>query len=217
MLDNPAVGSIIVGARLGRSENIEDNLRLFEFSLDEESRRELQEAMAQLDPIPGGCGDEYRKEPFLTASGDLSHHIDKIPPAYTSKTGRDGRTLVLSGTPWEEMAGYCRAVREGDRIWVSGTTATHEDRLIGGSDPEAQVHFVIDKIEGALQSLGSCLEDVVRTRIFINDINQWEPVARAHGERFRKIEPANTLVQAGLVGDQYLVEMEVEAKIPKRD
>jgi len=68
------------------------------------------------------------------------------------------------------MAGYCRALRAGDRIFVSGTTATHGERIIGGKDPAAQTHFVIDKIEGALQSLGSRLEDVVRTRVFVSNL-----------------------------------------------
>jgi enamine deaminase RidA (YjgF/YER057c/UK114 family) len=75
------------------------------------------------------------------------------------------------------------------------------------------VHFVIDKIEGALQSLGSRLEDVVRTRVYVRDIADWEAVARVHGERFGEIQPANTLVEAGLVGDGYLVEMEVDAVV----
>jgi enamine deaminase RidA (YjgF/YER057c/UK114 family) len=109
------------------------------------------------------------------------------------------------------MAGYCRALRKGDRIWVSGTTATHGERLIGGSDLAAQAHFVIDKIEGALQSLDSSLKDVVRTRIFIKNISDWETVARVHGKRFRDIKPVNTLVKADLVGAEYLLEMEVEA------
>ena len=83
--------------------------------------------------------------------------------------------------------------------------------MIGGEDPAAQTHFVIDKIEGAITSLGGSLADVVRTRIFVNDINQWEPVARAHGLRFKGINPANTLVEAKLVGEGYLVEIEAEA------
>ena len=122
---------------------------------------------------------------------------------------------MLSGTPWEEYAGYSRAVRRGNNIWISGTTATHEDRIIGGSDPTAQIHFVIDKIEGTLKSLGAQLEHVVRTRIYVRDIADWEAVARAHGERFRNILPANTLVQASLIGDEYLVEMEAEAEVPE--
>ena len=111
------------------------------------------------------------------------------------------------------MAGYSRAVRSGDRILVSGTTATHGSRLIGGSDPAAQTHFVIDKIQAAVESLGGRLEDVDRTRIFVNDIENWEPIARAHGQRFAAIRPVNTLVQAHLVGSEYLVEMEAEARV----
>ncbi len=213
ILEQPAVGGIIIGARLGKSEHIEDNLRLFEFSLEETSRAEIDDALSELRPIPGDCGDEYRKPPFLTASGDLSHHLDSVPPPYAAHTAPDGRSRVLSGTPWEDIAGFCRATRREDRILVSGTTATHGDRAIGGNDPAAQTHFVIDKTEGAIQSLGGRLEDVVRTRVYIQNLEDWEPVARAHGERFGEIQPANTLVQAGLIGDEYLVEMEAEALV----
>jgi len=213
ILEEPAVGGVIIGARLGKSEHIQDNLGLFEFSLDKISRREIDEALAKLQPIPGDCGDEYRKPPFLTASGDLSHHIESIPPPYKAQAGGDGRSKVLSGTVWEDLAGFSRALRHGKRILVSGTTATQGDRAIGGSDPAAQTHFVIDKIEGAIQSLGGQLKDVVRTRIYVQNVSDWEPVARVHGERFRDIQPANTLVQAGIIGDEYLVEMEVEAVV----
>lgn len=213
VLDEPTVGGIIVGARLGESDHLEENLRLFEGPLDEADRAALDEALARLRPIPGDCGDEYRRPPFLTASGDLRHHLEAIPPPYSPQPGPNGRSLVLSGTPWEEMAGYCRAVRQGDRIVVSGTTATHRDRQIGGRDAAAQLHFVVDKIDGAIQSLGGRLEDVVRTRIFVRDLGDWEAVARAHGQRFRGIQPANTLVQAGLVGEGNLVEMEAEALV----
>ncbi len=211
VLDQPSVGGIIIGARLGLHEHIDDNLRLFQFALEDRDRADLDAALSGLDDIPGGPGDEYRREPFLTASGDLSHHLDRFPPPYASESRPDGRHIVFSGTPWEEMAGYCRAVRHGRNIWVSGTTATHRQAVIGGSDAAAQTHFVIDKIDGALQSLGSRLHDVVRTRVFVSDASHWEAVARAHGERFREILPANTLVQAHLIGDEYLVEMEAEA------
>jgi enamine deaminase RidA (YjgF/YER057c/UK114 family) len=120
---------------------------------------------------------------------------------------------VLSGTAWEDIAGYCRAVRHGRRISVSGTTATHRDRVIGGADAAAQTHFVIDKIEGALRSLGGRLEEVTRTRVYVRRIEDWEVVARVHGERFAEIRPANTLVQADLIGEEYLVEMEAEATL----
>jgi aryl-alcohol dehydrogenase-like predicted oxidoreductase/enamine deaminase RidA (YjgF/YER057c/UK114 family) len=213
ILEEPAVGGVIIGARLGKSEHIQDNLRLFQFSLDEPSKSEIGDALAKLEPIPGDCGDEYRKPPFLTASGDLSHHLKAIPPPYAVQPRADGREMVLSGTPWEEMAGYCRAVRSGERILVSGSTSTHYDRTIGGTDAAAQLHFVIDKVEAALQSLGGRLEDVVRTRVYVRDLSDWEAVARAHGARFREILPANTLVQANLVGNEYLVEMEAEAVV----
>jgi enamine deaminase RidA (YjgF/YER057c/UK114 family) len=125
-----------------------------------------------------------------------------------------GRTVCLSGTTWESVAGFARAVRQGQRVSVSGTTATMGERVIGGRDPAAQAHFVIDKIEGALQSLGGTLADVIRTRVYVRNIADWEPVARAHGARFAAIQPANTLVAAELVGDEYLVEIEAEAELP---
>ena len=211
ILEQPAVGAVIIGARLGESEHIENNQQLLKFALDEEDRAAIQAAINDLTPIPGDCGDEYRKPPFLTASGDLSHHLDALPPPYPTNTGPDGRTLALSGTIWEDLAGFSRAVRMGDRIFVSGTTATHGDRVIGGRDPVAQTHFVVDKIEGALQSLGGCLDDVVRTRIYIRNVDDWEPVSKVHGRRFGHIQPANTLVRAELVGKEYLVEIEAEA------
>jgi len=210
ILDQPAVGGVILWARLGQSEHIEENLKIFSTQLDVEDHQKLQQAQRVLKPIPGGCGDEYRKPPFLTASGDLSHHLDSMPQPYQPVTYR-GRQKVFSGTSWEDMAGYCRAVRSGDRISVSGTTATHGPRPIGGHDAAAQTHFVIDKIQGAIESLGGSLMDVTRTRVFVNNINDWEAVARAHGERFGSIQPANTLVESKLVGEGYLVEIEAEA------
>ena len=216
ILEQPAVGGIIIGARLGESEHLQDNLRLFQFSLDETSKSEIDAALANLQPVPGNCGDEYRKPPFLTATGDLSHHLDTIPPPYLVETGADGLVRVTSGTVWEEIAGYCRAVRRGNQIWIAGTTATHGDRLIGGEDPASQMHFVIDKIEGVLQSFGGRLEDVVRTRIYVPYLENWQTIASAHGERFRNILPANTLVQASLVGKEYLVEIEVDAIVDSK-
>ncbi len=211
MLDRPAVGGIIIGARLGKSEHIQENQSLLSIMLDDESKKTLQNALSKLTSIPGDCGDEYRKPPFLTASGDLSHHVEKIPSPYPSSKGSDGRTKALSGTVWEDLAGFSRAVKKGNRILISGTTATHGSKAIGGNDAAAQTHYVIDKIEGAIQSLGGTLQEVVRTRIFIRNIADWEPIARAHGERFKEIQPANTMVRADLIGDEYLIEMEAEA------
>jgi enamine deaminase RidA (YjgF/YER057c/UK114 family) len=187
---------------------------LFSFALDDADRTMLAEAQAALLPIPGDCGDEYRTPPYLTASGDLSHHLASFPAPFTPQPGVNGSTRALSGTVWEPMAGYSRAVRKGSRIHVSGTTATHGSRAIGGNDAAAQTHFCIDKIAGALQSLGGTLEDVVRTRVFVANVERdWEAVARAHGERFGHILPANTMVQAPLIGDEYLVEIEAEADL----
>jgi aryl-alcohol dehydrogenase-like predicted oxidoreductase/enamine deaminase RidA (YjgF/YER057c/UK114 family) len=213
ILDQPGVGGVIIGARLGEREHIGDTLRLFSLALTDDNRSEIRAALATLQPIPGDCGDEYRKPPFLTASGDLSHHLTSMPAPYRTVARDHGRTLCLSGTTWENVAGFARAVRQGPRIFVSGTTATMGERVIGGSDPAAQAHFVIDKIEGALQSLGATLADVVRTRAYVRNIADWEPVARAHGARFGAIQPANTLVAAALVGDEYLVEIEAEADV----
>jgi cyclic lactone autoinducer peptide len=213
ILDQPAVGAIIVGARLGTSQHISDTVGLFNLALTPTDIAEIKAAMSAFTAIPGDCGDEYRKPPFLTASGDLSHHIESMPAPYPVKEGSDGRSKALSGTVWEDLAGFSRAVRKGNRILISGTTATHGVLPIGGDDPAAQAHFIIDKIEGALQSLGGKLEQVVRTRIYLKNLSQWEPVARAHGERFKDIQPANTMVKADLVGSPYLVEMEAEAEL----
>ena len=119
-----------------------------------------------------------------------------------------------SGTTWERLAGYSRAVRYGNQIHVSGTTATDESgQIVGKGDPAVQMRYIIDKIERALNQLGGQLDDVIRTRIYIHQLADWEAVARVHGEKFATIRPANTLVQAQLVGDGYLVEMEAEAII----
>ena len=182
-------------------------------SLTRKNRSDIENALTRLDPIPGDCGDEYRRAPFLTATGDAGGHFGDHPRPYETERGRDRRSMVLTGTAWEETAGFSRAVRRGDHVWISGTTATHRSRVIGGTDPEAQAHFAIDKIEGALKSLGSNLEDVVRTRVYVRDASMWEAVARVHGERFGHILPATTMIQAGLIGDAYLVEIEAEARV----
>ena len=213
ILDLPAVGAVIIGARVGEREHIQDNLRVFDLSLTRKDRSDIEHALTRLDPLPGDCGDEYRRAPFLTATGDPGRTLDAFPRPYATKRGADRRGRVLTGTAWEETAGFSRAVRHREYIWVSGTTSTHRSRVVGGRDPEAQAHFAIDKIEGALQSLGSRLEDVVRTRVYIRDTSIWEAVARVHGERFGHILPANTMIQSGLIGGEYLVEIEAEAVV----
>ncbi len=123
------------------------------------------------------------------------------------------RTSVSSGTTWEAVAGYARAVRVGNQVWVSGTTAADGAQLIGGDDPAAQTRFILQKIERALNQLGAQLSDVVRTRMFVSNMGNWEAVARVHGEVFGAIRPAATLVQAQLIGEQFLVEIEVDAVV----
>ena len=216
ILENPLVAGIIIGARLGENNHIKDNLNILKTKISKEEINLIRDAQKELNPIPGDCGDEYRKPPYLTASGDLSHHFQEIPKIYDSNILVEGREHVSSNTKWEELASYSRAVKYKDRIVVSGTTATYGDLTIGGDDASAQTYFIIDKIEAAINSLGGSLKDVIRTRIFIKNLSDWELVAKAHGERFKDIMPANTLVQARLIGDDYLVEIEAEAVIIKR-
>ncbi|WP_165224152.1 aldo/keto reductase [Affinirhizobium pseudoryzae] len=214
VLEHQAVAATIIGARLGESEHRDDNLNVFRFQLDAEDHAQLDDAFASTQPIPGDCGDEYRKPPFLTASGDLSHHLDAIPSVYTAEPmpGRPGRLRVSSGSIWEPLAGYSRAVRIGNRVLVSGTTATHgTDRCVAPGNAGAQATYILDKIAASLSPLGAKMEDVVRTRIYLKDAANWEPVSRAHGRVFGEILPANTLIEAGnLIGD-YEVEIEAEA------
>jgi aryl-alcohol dehydrogenase-like predicted oxidoreductase/enamine deaminase RidA (YjgF/YER057c/UK114 family) len=215
VLEQPAVAAVIVGARLGEGDHRTDNLRLFSFALDEEDHARLAAAFASTVQVPGDCGDEYRKPPFLTASGDLSHHLDGFPKVYkaTQVPGHPGRQRVDSGSIWEPIAGYSRAVRVGSTITVSGTTATHgKGEVIAPGDAEAQTVYILDKIAASLSALGAGLRDVVRTRIYLADADDWEGVSRVHGRVFADIRPANTLLEISrLVGDGYRVEIEADA------
>jgi aryl-alcohol dehydrogenase-like predicted oxidoreductase/enamine deaminase RidA (YjgF/YER057c/UK114 family) len=215
VLEQPAVAAVIVGARLGEREHRADNAALFSFALDEDDRARIDDALAGAGRIPGDCGDEYRRPPFLTASGDLSDHLERLPPVYTAVPvdGRPDRLRIDSGSVWEPLCGYSRAVRVGDRILVSGTTATHgAGEVVCPGDVHGQTVYVLDKIAASLASLGGTLADVVRTRVYLRDAAQWEPVARVHGRYFGKVRPANTLLEiARLVGEEYAVEIEAEA------
>jgi aryl-alcohol dehydrogenase-like predicted oxidoreductase/enamine deaminase RidA (YjgF/YER057c/UK114 family) len=215
VLSHPCVAAVIVGARIGESEHRSNNLQAFSFTLDAEDHATLAAAFATTAPVPGDCGDEYRKPPFLTASGDLSHHLDQIPSAYQALPLAHRRgSRVSTGSIWEPIAGFSRAVRVRDMIFVSGTTATHgANRCVAPGNAGAQATYILDKIAASLTAAGGKIADVVRTRIYLRDASQWEPVSRAHGRVFGAVLPANTLIQAGaLVGD-YEVEIEADAVV----
>jgi enamine deaminase RidA (YjgF/YER057c/UK114 family) len=127
------------------------------------------------------------------------------------------RQNYSSGTHWEPLVGYSRAVRVGNQVYVSGTTATNAaGELVSARDAYGQTKQILRNGEKALRALGAGLEDVVRTRIYVTDIGNWEPVGRAHGEVFGEIRPATTMVEVSrLIDGDMLVEMEFEAVIPE--
>lgn len=216
VLEQPGVAGVIIGARLGENMHANDNARLFSYALDSEDHARLEAAFANTTAIPGDCGDEYRKPPFLTASGDLTDHLDQMPlsHAQTPVPHRPDAHRVLSGSKWEDIAGYCRAQRIGDRILVSGTTATAgADRVVAPTDAGAQTTFILDKITEALAALGAAAEDVIRTRIYLVDEADTMAVSNAHGRIFGDIKPANTLVVVAKLVGGYRVEIEAEALV----
>ena len=124
------------------------------------------------------------------------------------------RINIESGTPWEDKVGYCRAVRIGNNIEISGTTSVDGDSLIGKDDLYSQTKFIILKIEKALQNAGAELTDVVRTRMYVTDISKWEEAAKAHAEFFGTIKPVTTLVEvSSLIDPDMLIEIEASAVI----
>lgn len=128
------------------------------------------------------------------------------------------RKNISSGTRWEAVGGYSRAVRIGNVVEVAGTVAVDEKgNIFGGASPYKQAMYIFTKIERALLEAGARLEDVVRTRMYVVDISRWEEVARAHGEIFETIRPVTTLVEvASLISPEFLIEIEATAVIKER-
>jgi enamine deaminase RidA (YjgF/YER057c/UK114 family) len=126
--------------------------------------------------------------------------------------GSVNRQLISSGRPWESQVGYSRAVRVGPFVQVSGTAGTNPDGTVVAPDPYLQARRALENIEAALKAAGASMTDVVRTRIYVTDMTQWEAIARAHAEYFRDVRPAATLVEVRrLITPEMVVEMEADA------
>jgi enamine deaminase RidA (YjgF/YER057c/UK114 family) len=124
------------------------------------------------------------------------------------------RELFSSGTPWENIVGYSRAVRVGNMIEISGTTAVDGDQVMGKGDVYQQTVFILKKIQKILQNAGSSMEDVVRTRMYVRDISQWKEIAGAHALFFKDIKPATSMVEvSNLIDGELLIEIEATAHI----
>ncbi len=128
---------------------------------------------------------------------------------------RVARQNIGSGSTWESVVGYSRAVKVGQHVWVAGTTATDETgAVVGVGDAATQTQYIFRKIETALAAAGASLSDVVRTRMFVTNIADWEAIGRVHGECFAAIRPASTMVEVSkLIDPHHLVEIEVDAYI----
>lgn len=128
---------------------------------------------------------------------------------------KNNKQLYSSGAKWENIVGYSRAVRIGSIIEISGTTAVDGEKIIGKGDVYAQAVFIFQKIETVLTEAGSCMKDVVRTRMYVTDISKWEKVGKAHFLFFKEIKPATTMIEVSkLINEEFLIEIEVSAVIP---
>lgn len=222
VLDIPTVKAVIVGSRLSKAseKHTASNLLAFSFKLDEEDKALISKAQESLTDISGESGDEYRRSPFLTATGDLSQHLKQSQQSMDiEKAIQNGsRVEYSSDSTWESIAGYCRGVRTGNTIRISGTTANSpipHIKVVGGSSARSQTVAILDIISQAIQKLGGKEDGIVQTRIVVQNESDVEEVSRAHGWAMKclGIKPANTLVVAGIIGDEYLVEIEAEAVV----
>ena len=161
----------------------------------------------------------YVCEQMLRVNGsenrDFLHNFRCVTDKYTYKADRMTRKNISSGAPWESIIGYSRAVCVDRHVYIAGTTATDANgHVVGAGDAAKQTCFIIEKIEVALMQAGASLNDVVRTRLFVTDIANWELVGRVHGEYFSKIRPASTMMEVSrLIDPAHLVEIEVDAYI----
>jgi enamine deaminase RidA (YjgF/YER057c/UK114 family) len=128
---------------------------------------------------------------------------------------KENKLLISSDSPWEDVVGYSRAVKVGNLIEVSGTTAVDGEKVMGKGDVYKQAVFIFQKIEKVLEEAGSSLKDVIRTRMYVADIAKWKDVGKAHSLFFKEIRPSTTMIEVSrLINDQLLIEIEVTAMIP---
>ena len=213
--------SVFTGVALIRGYACE----LFAVSTDVTFRRLDEPAIAAylslinpLDKAGGYAAQEQGDRIIAAFAGSWTNVMGLPMEAVTNALARHGisahrRRHVDSGSPWESIVGYARAVRVGRSIHVAGTTATDaQGRVIAPDDPAGQTRFILEKIETALEQAGASLRDVVRTRMFVTDISRWEAIGRVHGEFFKDVRPAATMVEVGrLIEPGLLVEIEAEA------
>jgi len=128
------------------------------------------------------------------------------------------RIKISSGAKWEDIVGYSRAVRVGNRVLVSGTTSIEDGKIVGEGDYYLQTKTILQKIEKALNEADAKIEDVVRTRMYVTDISKWEDVGRAHGEFFKGIKPVTSMIEvSAFIDPKMLVEVEAEAILDEKE
>ena len=218
-LEQPAVAAVIVGARLGERRHTDDNLKVFSFALDAEDRALIDEALARTTPLPGDCGDEYRKAPFLTASGNLEPSSG-IDASSSPRRRRSKGVLAVCASPPAPPSNRSPAIAARCGLAIGCSSAaprrpTGRDEIVCRGDPAAQTTFILDKIAASLAALGAkSSKTSCATRVYLRDAGQWEasrararPILRRYASRQH-----DALQIARLIGD-YEVEIEAEAVV----